>query len=85
MLARAREVLAGLEQTDVQESPRTATAPLAGSQLGLFQSGAKANEASGPTEVERALMRLDVNRTTPFEALKLIDRLQKSLRKKQGV
>ena len=82
VLGRAREVLAALEQTDVS-APSTGPTPhqLPGaSQLGLFQPADPPAAAAGePSEVELAVARVDVGRTTPLEALKLIDRLQRKL------
>ena len=73
VLSRAREVLATIEKTDIPVEPTSA------GQLGLFAPPDTAQ--SGPSEVERALGRVDINRTTPMEALKLIDRLQQKLKK----
>ncbi len=86
VIQRAREVLRGLEQEDSAVSsappPPVSTSPRR--QLGLF--GTESDTAmtpSGPTDIELALARVDITRTTPLEALKLIDRLQKALRKRK--
>ncbi|MFT7624357.1 MAG: DNA mismatch repair protein MutS, partial [Myxococcota bacterium] len=74
VLQRARDVLAGIEKEDVVVPSSAA------GQLGLF-AAPPSEEPAGPTEVERALARVDLNRTTPLEALRLIDKLQKKLSK----
>ena len=84
VVSRAREVLAGLEQTDISEARSTSGAadgPGLRSprrQLGLFEEP-EADQASSPSEIEQAIARVDVSRTTPLEALRLIDRLQRKL------
>ncbi len=74
VLQRARDVLAGIEKEDV------VVPPTAAGQMGLF-APATVEASTGPTEVERALSRVDVNRTTPLEALRLIDKLQQKLQR----
>jgi DNA mismatch repair protein MutS len=81
VVSRAREVLGRLEQADVQERPflNPQDPP---KQLGLF-GGAPAPEPAvrQPSETELAVARFDLNRSTPLDALRLIDRLQQKLRK----
>jgi DNA mismatch repair protein MutS len=73
VIRRAREVLAGLEeerplQIGMPEKTRK-SAGAASTQLDLFTKAA-------PSEVERILKELDLNRVTPLEALSLLSRLK---------
>ncbi|MBT9554872.1 MAG: DNA mismatch repair protein MutS [Myxococcales bacterium] len=82
VVARAREVLARLEETDIKEHSVASPPSPAGKpeQLGLFGGPPKAAApATGPSEVELQLARFDLNRSTPLEAMRLIERLQKRL------
>lgn len=87
VISRARDVLAQLEQDE--SGPAATNTPTQNAisgkrtQLGLFEGESKANPSpSQPTDIELALARVDISRTTPLEALKIIDKLQKKLRKR---
>ena len=82
VIARAKEVLAGLEKTDLAASgaapPAHPVVAVARPQLSLFEAEAAPVASS---ELDRQVARVDVNRTTPLEALRLIDKWQKELKK----
>jgi DNA mismatch repair protein MutS len=63
VLARAAEVLADLEETT--QAPKAVAPTVQRMQLSLFELE--------PSQVEQELSKLDVNRLTPIEALKLLD------------
>jgi DNA mismatch repair protein MutS len=69
VLRRAREILANLEQQEPADVPRRPVA-----QLGLFEP------ARASSELEEALRKLDLSRTTPLDALLWLDEQQKKLR-----
>jgi DNA mismatch repair protein MutS len=80
VLARARELLAELEQADVapdKSSPSRHQPNVAQEQFTLFN---KSQDPPQDSVIERAVTRVDLNRTTPIEALKLIESWQKKLR-----
>ncbi|MFT5430840.1 MAG: DNA mismatch repair protein MutS, partial [Myxococcota bacterium] len=88
VIARAREVLARLESTDADtdtsDGPR-ALRPAA-AQLGLF--GGPAPTAAAPSTtglLDLAVAKIDVSRTTPLDALRLIDKWQRQLRKQRQI
>jgi DNA mismatch repair protein MutS len=75
VLARAREILAGLERDELTRGgrPSLSAEPVEPvRQLGLFQT-----PASGDHEVLRRLRGIDVNRLTPLEALTLLAELKR--------
>ena len=77
VVGKAREVLARLEQ-----SPHAAPeAPKRAAQLGLFGEAQSEAPSGAHSDVVSAVARFDVNRSTPLEALRLLDRLQARLRK----
>ena len=72
VIQRAREVLAGLEEerpTKVGMPEKTRAAAAASPQLDLFSR-------PQPSEVERILKEIDLDRVTPIEALALLARLR---------
>ncbi len=69
VLRRAREILANLEQQEPADVPRRPVA-----QLGLFEP------VRAASELEEALRKLDLSRTTPLDALLWLDEQQKKLR-----
>ncbi len=75
VIARARDILSALEQDELVRSGRPAlsgTPATSQQQLGLFQS------TPGPDERLRERIReIDINRTTPLDALQLIADLKK--------
>jgi len=85
VIDRAREIFRNLEGGEFDESgqPRLAGVPAGdtpgGGQLGLFVGRA---QELGPGEAQalKTLRSLDPNRTTPFEALELLDRLVAGVR-----
>jgi DNA mismatch repair protein MutS len=74
---RAREILSGLERDELSRGGRPTLSGAAGdlptSQLGLFASPDQATE--GP--LSRRLKEVDVNSTTPMQALALLEELKK--------
>jgi DNA mismatch repair protein MutS len=74
VIARAREILSGLEQDELARGGRpTVTDSAPHQQLGLF-----APVAAAPDEALRARLReVDINRLTPLEALTLLASLKK--------
>jgi DNA mismatch repair protein MutS len=76
VILRAREVLAQLEESDIGHPRVTPASTSAVPQIGLFAP----ETVPQYSEVESALARVDVARTTPLEALRLIDRWQKKLK-----
>jgi DNA mismatch repair protein MutS len=75
VIARARDILGALEQDELVRSGRptlSGAAPAGQQQLGLFQT------APAPDERLRERLReIDLNRTTPLDALQLIAELKK--------
>jgi DNA mismatch repair protein MutS len=73
VVARAREILNGLERDELSRGGRPSLSAAGGavqSQMGLFQSPADADP------VHRRLRSLDINAITPMEALKLLAELK---------
>ncbi|MFL6279882.1 MAG: DNA mismatch repair protein MutS [Vicinamibacterales bacterium] len=73
VIARAREILNGLERDELSRGGRPSLSAAGGavqSQMGLFQSPAEADP------VHRRLRSLDINAITPMEALKLLAELK---------
>jgi len=89
VIERAREILHNLEGGEFDESgqPRLAGVGAggvpAGRQLGLFGGGA-AELRPGEVEALKVLRSLDPNRTTPMDALELLDRLAAGVREEGG-
>ena len=84
VLQRARDVLAGLEATDLAPDTDRPAAHHPGSarQMALFE-GSLGGDAVA-SEIERAVARVDVDRTTPLEALRLVERWQRQLAKRSA-
>ena len=77
VIARARDILSALEHDELSRGGRPAlsgAAPAAQQQLGLFQAPAR-----GRRSAARALREIDLNRTTPLEALQILSDLKKEL------
>jgi DNA mismatch repair protein MutS len=77
VIARARDILASLEQDELTRGGRPALSgapPAAQQQLGLFQSASPADE-----RLRERIRDIDINRTTPLEALRLIEELQREI------
>jgi DNA mismatch repair protein MutS len=88
VVGRAGEILHQLEVRERDRSDRpTLLPPAAGvqrTQLNLFGAPAAGDQPSDPelaalTELAQRLRRADLNRTSPMEALRLLDRLQRQL------
>jgi len=79
VIARAREILSSLEHDELSRSGRPALSgapPAAQAQLGLFQTAAQPGSAAHDPLRER-IKEIDLNRTTPLEALQLLAELKK--------
>jgi DNA mismatch repair protein MutS len=77
VVARAREILSGLERDELSRGGRPTMSPSAGdphtSQLGLFA----APESGSDSALTQRLKEVDVNATTPLQALALLEELKK--------
>jgi DNA mismatch repair protein MutS len=77
VVGRAREILGGLERDELSRGGRPTLSASAGdpttSQLGLFAAAAAPPES----EVEKRLKAVDVNATTPLQALALLEALKR--------
>lgn len=77
VIARARDILSSLEQDELQRGGKPAlsgAAPAAQQQLGLFQASSPADE-----QLKERIREIDLNRTTPLEALRIIEELKQEL------
>jgi DNA mismatch repair protein MutS len=78
VVQRAREILGGLERDELSRGGRPTLSGAAGdpetSQLGLF---AAASERSSDGPLARRLKEVDVNATTPLQALALLEELKR--------
>jgi DNA mismatch repair protein MutS len=77
VIARARDILASLEQDELTRGGRPAlsgAAPAAQQQLGLFQAASPADEA-----LKERIREIDINRTTPLDALRILEDLKKEV------
>jgi DNA mismatch repair protein MutS len=88
VVGRAGEILHQLEVRERDRSDRPTLLPPSASgkrtQLNLFGASAPEDKPSAPelaalSELAQRLRRADLNRTTPMEALRLLDRLQRQL------
>ena len=73
VVARAREILNGLERDELSRGGRPSLSgeAVAGGQLGLFQA-----PAQGDDKVHRRLRSLDINTMTPMQALTVLAELK---------
>ena len=77
VIARAKDILGSLEHDELTRGGKpslSGAAPAAQQQLGLFQAPAPADH-----KLRERLREIDINRTTPLDALRLIEELQKEL------
>ena len=77
VIARARDILGSLEQDELTRGgkPSLSGAPAAPQQqLGLFQSASPADE-----KLREKIREVDLNRTTPIEALQFLESLKKDV------
>jgi DNA mismatch repair protein MutS len=79
VIARARDILSALERDELTRGGRPALSgapPAAQQQLGLFQAPQDA-----PDSIRERLREIDLNRTTPLEALQILSELATEARK----
>jgi DNA mismatch repair protein MutS len=77
VIARARDILTSLEHDELSRGGKptlSSAPPAAQAQLGLFQTTPEPED-----RVHERIREIDLNRTTPLEALQLIAELQKEL------
>jgi DNA mismatch repair protein MutS len=77
VIARAKDILGSLEQDELQRGGKPAlsgAAPEAQKQLGLFQVSSPADE-----KLREKIREIDINRTTPLDALRIIEELKKEI------
>jgi len=77
VIARARDILASLEHDELARGgkPSLSGAPVVPQQqLGLFQTASPADE-----KLRERIREVDINRTTPIDALQILQELKKSL------
>jgi len=77
VIARAKDILGSLEQDELQRGGKPAlsgAAPEAQKQLGLFQASSPADE-----KLREKIREIDINRTTPLDALRIIEELKKEI------
>ena len=77
VIARARDILGSLEQDELTRGGKPSLSgapPVAQQQLGLFQGTAPADE-----KLRKKIREIDIDRTTPIEALQLLQELKKDL------
>ena len=84
VVARAREILSGLERDELSRGGRPtlsgATSDVHSSQLGLFAAPADPLDSRGRErldELAQRLKRLEIDDTTPRQALELLTELKK--------
>jgi DNA mismatch repair protein MutS len=78
VIARARDILSSLEQDELQRGGKptiSGAAPASQQQLGLFQS--QVNPAD--EKLKDRIREIDINRTTPLDALRIIEELKRDL------
>lgn len=77
VIARAKDILASLEQDELQRGGKPAlsgTPSAAQQQLGLFQAVSPADE-----RLKERIREIDINRTTPLDALRILEELKKEV------
>jgi DNA mismatch repair protein MutS len=77
VIARAKDILGALEQDELKRGGKPALsgeAPAAQQQLGLFQMASPADE-----KLREKIREIDINRTTPLDALRILEELKKEV------
>jgi DNA mismatch repair protein MutS len=77
VIARAKDILASLEQDELTRGGRPSLSgapPTAQQQLGLFQAVSPADD-----KLKERIREIDINRTTPLDALRLLEELKRGL------
>ncbi|HEX7281645.1 MAG TPA: DNA mismatch repair protein MutS, partial [Vicinamibacterales bacterium] len=78
VIARAKDILTSLEHDELTRGGKpslSGAAPAAQQQLGLFQAAA----SPADEKLRERIREIDINRTTPLEALRLIEELKKEI------
>jgi len=87
VIARAREILGGLERDELSRGGRPTLSSEGGGvsspQLGLFGLALESAAARSDDPVRARLRDVDVNSTTPLEALSLLSELQQLARERK--
>jgi DNA mismatch repair protein MutS len=79
VIARARDILSSLEQDELTRGGKptiSGAAPSSQQQLGLFQT---ALPSAADEKLKDRIREIDINRTTPLDALRIIEELKKEL------
>jgi DNA mismatch repair protein MutS len=88
VIARAQEILLGLERDELSRGGRPTLSgdggPAASSQLGLFASRPEGAAADREDRLRRRLQAIDVAATTPLAALTLLDELKRIAEESNG-
>jgi len=77
VIARARDILTSLEQDELTRGGKptiSGAAPTNQQQLGLFQTASPADE-----KLREKIRDVDINRTTPIDALRILEDLKKDV------
>ena len=77
VIARARDILTSLEQDELTRGGKptlSSAAPTNQQQLGLFQAASPADE-----KLKDRIREIDINRTTPLDALRILEDLKKEI------
>ena len=78
MIARARDILDSLEHDELTRGGKptiSGAAPASQRQLGLFQAPVSAADE----QLKERIRDVDINRTTPLDALRILEDLKKEL------
>jgi len=79
VIARARDILGSLEQDELTRGGKptiSGAAPASQQQLGLFQAPAA---SPADEKLKDRIREVDINRTTPLDALRLLEELKRDL------
>jgi len=77
VITRARDILGSLEQDELTRGGKPALSgapPVPQQQLGLFQAPSPSDE-----KLKDRIREVDINRTTPLDALRILEELKKDL------